>query len=93
MIIRQAVKSNRPLPNRIENSPSLLPGLELYYIGFLSLDSSRQMGFQIGPISWITIHTYCEAMELDEYQTEAMHHHISAMDLEYLKHQAKKAKK
>lgn len=91
-IIKQAVKSGLPIPNRIENAPSIAPGLELYYLGFLRLNSSRQMGFSIGPISWLTIEQYCDANDLDDFQREAMHHHIVAMDTAYLKIQAKKAK-
>jgi len=91
-IIKQAMKSGLPIPSRIENAPSIWPGLELYYLGFLELNSSRQIGFQLGPIPWLSIEQYSKAKELDEEQTEAMHFHIGEMDKAYLKHQAKKSK-
>lgn len=81
-----------PLPEKIQNAPSLKPGLELYYLGFMDLMASRSTGMSAGPIWWDTIQTYCEAKGLDEDQTDAMHQHIKALDQEYLKHMNKKTK-
>ncbi len=92
MIVQQSIKAGWDLPDKIKNAPSLLPGLELYYNGFLDLQASRQMGFGAGPIWWKTIQEYCEHMELDVEQTEAMHQHVKAMDTVYLKDLAKKNK-
>ena len=91
-IIGQAVKSGLPLPDRIENAPSIWPGLELYYIGFIELTTSRQIGMGIGPIPWVVIEQYCALKDLDEEQREAMHYHIIEMDTVYLKHMQKKTK-
>ena len=92
-IIRQAVRSGLPLPDRIQNAPSILPGLELYYIGFLDLTSSRSLGgFGIGPIPWLAIEQYSQVMELDEDQRFAMHHHVAEMDKAYIRHMQKKNK-
>jgi len=93
-IIQQAVRSGLPLPERIQNAPSILPGLELYYIGFLDLTSSRSFGggFGMGPIPWLAIEQYCQVMELDDDQRVAMHHHVTEMDKAYIKHMQKKNK-
>ena len=91
-IIKQAMRSGLPIPSRIENAPSIWPGLELYYLGFLELNSSRQIGMQLGPIPWLAIEQYAQAKELDDDQKEAMHYHISEMDRSYLKIQGKKNK-
>lgn len=92
-IIVQAVRSGHPIPDRIQNSPSILPGLELYYIGFLDLNSSRPLGFSgVGPIPWSVVEDYCVKKELDEEQNEAMHHHIGELDKAYIKRQQKKNK-
>lgn len=56
----------------------------------MDLEASRQIGMGAGPIWWDTIQTYCERLELDEEQTEAMHHHIKEMDKVYMKNLAKK---
>ena len=81
-----------PLPEKIQNAPSLKPGLELYYLAFMDLMASRTIGMAAGPIWWSTVQTYCDAKVLSESQTEAMHHHIKAMDTVYLKHISKKTK-
>jgi hypothetical protein len=90
MIIEQAAKHGLPLPEKIQNAPSLLPGLELYYIGFTDLINSRNVGMGVSPIWWGTIQDYCDRKKLDEEQTEAMHHHIKAMDGVYLNLSQKK---
>lgn len=92
MIIKQAMSHGLPLPEKIQNAPSLRPGLELYYIAFQDLMASRPSGMSAGPIWWTTIQEYCDKNVLDESQTEAMHYHIKAMDTVYLKHLNKKTK-
>ena len=92
MIIKQSARSGLPLPEKIENSPSILPGLELYYKGFLDLHTSRPSGFDLGSIPWLAIEQYCQIMKLDADQTEAMHHHIVEMDKVFLKHHKRKNK-
>ena len=86
------MKHGLPLPEKIENAPSLWPGLELYYIGFMDLMASRQMGMGVGPITWGTIQEYCDKKGLDSEQTEAMHSHIRDMDQVYITHAQKKTK-
>lgn len=81
-----------PLPERIQNAPSLLPGLDLYFLGFEDLKSSRMTGFGPGPIWWGTIQEYCEKKGLSEEQTFAMHFHINVLDSEYLQFMSKKHK-
>ena len=89
-IIEQCIRAGWSLPEKIANAPSILPGLELYYIGFIDLMSSRQVGMAPGPIWWTTIQEYCEKRQLDEDQTDTMHIHISALDALYLKQATKK---
>lgn len=92
MIIEQAAKHGLPLPEKIQNAPSLLPGLELYYIGFMDLMASRHVGMGVGPIWWGTVQDYCERKGLDEEQSEAMQYHVKAMDSVYIKYSQKKNK-
>lgn len=85
------MRENRPLPDRIQNAPSLWPGLELYYGAFMDLMSTREIGFGgIGPIGWDKVQMYAQAMGMDADQTEALHHHINAMDSHYIAHYNKK---
>lgn len=79
-----------PLPKRIAEAPELERGLELYYTGFWDLASSRAT--PEGPIGWEAIVQYCERLELDEEQTEAMVHHVQDMDTAFQKHHAEAAR-
>jgi hypothetical protein len=89
--MEQCLREGLPFPEKIQNAPDLLTGLELYYLGFVELSDSRQIGMAMGPIPWKVIHDYCEAHHLDEDQTEEMHHHIREMDAVYLEfHRRKK---
>ena len=90
--MEQCLRENIPFPDKIANAPSLLAGLELYYLGFMALSDSRQMGMGVGSISRKTIHDYCEAYEIVGDQKEEMHHHIKEMDSAYLEFQNKKKK-
>jgi len=84
------MKAGHDLPSRIQNAPSLLPGLELYYLGFMDLMSSRIVGMGISPIWWDLVEYYCQRKDLDAEQTDSMHYHIGAMDSVYMKHMSKK---
>lgn len=85
------MRENRPLPDRIQNAPSLWPGLELYYTAFMDLMSTRQIGFSgIGPIGWDKIQLYARECGMDADQTEALHNHIQAMDSHYMAYYNKK---
>ena len=79
-----------PLPDRIQNAPSLMPGLELYYEAFMDLMTSRSTGFGNGPIWWKTVQDYAKDNEFSDDQREDLHYHIREMDTVYMKHLAKK---
>lgn len=89
--MEQCAKIGWELPDSIQNAPELNQGLELYLGAFFDLQASRQLGMSAGPIWWDTIQNYCDRNGLDVEQTEAMHHHIQAMDTVYLKHLQKKS--
>ena len=57
----------------------------------MDISDSRQIGMGLGPIPWVVVHEYCNALELDDDQREAMHHHIRAMDGAFLEHNRKKS--
>lgn len=46
----------------------------------------------LGPIWWETVQYYADKKGFDEEQTEALHHHIRALDTVYLKHMQPKKK-
>ncbi len=91
-IIAQALRTNRPIPEKLRNAPRLMTGLDLYYDAFMDLTSCRTMGFGMGQIPWTTINDYAVANKFSEEQTEDLLHHIRFMDHAYLDHWNKKQK-
>jgi len=89
------MRENRPLPDRIKNAPSLLPGLELYYGAFMDLMSTRKIGDMggIAPIGWDIIQYYGICNDLNADQMEALHYHLREMDGYYISHYNKKNSK
>ena len=90
MILQQAARSNKPVPERIKNAPRLLPGLDFYFEAFMHLTSCRESGWGVGPIPWTAIIRYCDEIGLQGDQREDMVHHIEVMDKAYIDHQNKK---
>jgi len=82
----------KPLPERIQNAPDLLHGLELYFEAFLELNTCRPMGWGPAPIPSFYIDEFCRKHELDEEESEDMQYHIRLMDQAFLKHVARKKK-
>lgn len=85
-IARQAYVNRHPLPDRIENAPKLLPGLELYLVAVLDLDSERLEG----QIPWSSIAHYSDFYGFDEWQSEDLFYFVRALDGVILDRRAKK---
>jgi len=90
--MEQAAKFGTPLPPVIRDAPDLRFGLELFYTAFFELSSCRTIGMSDGPIPWLAIDEYCKRNEIGGEQRDALFHHTRAMDIAYLKHQAKQSK-
>lgn len=82
----------KPLPDKIQNAPQILLGLDLYYFAFLDLTADRRLGFGAGPIPWASRQLYAEKNDLSEEQTEDLHFFITTMDKAYLEYFEEKAK-
>lgn len=91
LIIDQCLREGIPLPDKIANAPTLLPGLELFFVAFLELTDDRKSGMSIGRIPWSVIRMWAKEHDLDEDQTEELHFQISRMDFKYIEyHNSKK---
>lgn len=80
------MRERLPLPDRMQNAPSLLLGLHIYYQAFLDLTSCRMLGLSEGPIPWLATQQYCDMLKLDDEMRDDMHYHIREMDNAYLKY-------
>lgn len=85
-IAKQAVQAGKEIPDRIKNAPSLEIGLDLYLSAFFDLESDRQIGFGIGPISWSVVNEYTKANQFDDEQRQKLQRYVKAMDSVYLSH-------
>lgn len=88
--MEQCLREGLSFPDKISKAPDLLPGLELFYLSFMTLSDSRQLGTGLGPIPWKVVHDYCVAYEIVGEQKEEMHHHIKQLDSAYLEHANRK---
>lgn len=86
------MRDGLPLPQRIQNAPSLAFGMQLYYGAFFELSTCRQASMSLGPIPWTAIKDYAIAHELDEEQTEDLFHFVRVLDNEYLRRENAKAR-
>ena len=92
-IIEQCYRQKLPLPEKIQNAPELLLGLELFYIAFMNLTSCRTQGYGTeGPIGWLQISEYCLIHGIIGEQRDDLIYHVQKMDEVYLKFKAKKLK-
>jgi hypothetical protein len=91
-MIRECFRRKRPLPERIQNAPELLTGLELYFEAFIELNTCRSTGWSPGPIPAWCIDEYSCRLNLTEDEAEDLLYHIRKMDAAFLEHIAKKNK-
>ena len=89
-IIEQCMRERLPLPDRMQNAPSLLPGLHMYYQAFLDLTSCRMLGISEGPIPWTATQQYAVILELNDEMRDDLHYYIREMDNAYLKYKKSK---
>jgi len=92
-VLTDAIRTRRPIPDRIANAPTLQPGLALFYLAFQDLSSERQVGQTLGAIPWSAIDRYCRRYGIRGEQYEDMHYHITRLDRVYLEWYAEKRKR
>lgn len=92
-IVAQSARDGTPLPDKIANAPTLLPGLDLYYTAFFDLSPSRSFGMAAGPIPWGAIAQYAAYYQFDLDQEEELFYFVRHLDNEYLRHEHSKIKR
>lgn len=89
-IIDQADRTGMELPEKLQNAPEVELGLGIFYDAFWDLDTCR---FELGPIPWTAIFTYCEQYEIYGEQREDMFFYVMEMDKAYLDFKSKQIKR
>jgi hypothetical protein len=92
-LIADLSRAGQPLPEKIQNAPTLLLGLEFYYNAFQDLSSCRSVGMGLGPIPWTAMNDYCRSYGIRGEQREDFFHHVSALDDKYREYVNKEAEK
>lgn len=85
IMIQQALREGRPLPDKIENKPELKLGSYFYLQAFLDLDSERINGMDIGQIPHSKIRDYAKWACANEEVEYCLLHHIKVMDADHIK--------
>jgi hypothetical protein len=63
-------------------------------MAFLDLTTCREVGYAVGPITWMTLQRYAEVYEVEGEQREDLFYHVQKLDEAYLKwSRAKEEKK
>ena len=81
----------RPIPNRMREAPQLELGLELYYQGFIEVNTERPAGFGVAPIPIKAMRSWARENGLDAEQEESFVYLASEMDRVLMKHLEKKS--
>lgn len=91
LIVEQALRQKKPIPDVIANKPRLLPGLEFYFLAFNALSSCRETGFGVGRIPWTAAREYADYYGLSKADFSRLWDLICRMDSVYINHSAEKA--
>jgi hypothetical protein len=91
-IAKQAIQNGMPIPDRIQNAPGLIPGLEIFLGAFFELDSERTHSNGVTMIPASKIHDWADRYRLSDEMREDMIHHIRWMDSDHCRRVAEKQK-
>lgn len=90
-IARQHYRAHRKLPDKIENAPKLLAGLQAYLTAYLNLDRERAIGYAgKEPIKQRDMIEYAERNGYDEDQVDRLVELLTRVDNAYLSRLASK---
>lgn len=76
----------------LPTKPTLSPSLSLYYDAFFDLSTTRQTGFGISFISWLSVRQYAQYQDFDAFSTYFLHRVVKALDPIYVEHYANESK-
>lgn len=92
-MIQAAFKRGQPLPERIQNAPSLDHELFPVLIAFWQLSTTRQMGSgSVGPIPWTAVNDWAIRHGLEDDVFDYLLSLIHGIDDTYLNHLNQKSK-
>ena len=88
-ILKQSIRHNTPVPEKILNAPVLDLGLEFFYVAFQHLLTCKSFN---GVIPYTDIEAFATANDVVGEQRDDLHYHIRALDNWYSEWSEKKSK-
>lgn len=79
------IKLRLPIPKKIQDAPSLSPGLELYWDAFEALNTCRSGMSGDGPIPWLAVRRYADHCDMDGQECDDLWFFMQRMDEAYQK--------
>ena len=89
-ILDACARTREPIPEKIQNRPVLLPGLEFYLQAWQELGYDRPLGFGVGPIPTASFRSYVHDMDMDDDDAERFHFIVREVDNFFVGHANKK---
>ena len=74
----------------LDNRPSLMPHLSVYWDAFHSLRYDRQIGMAVGPIPWSSLDRYAQRYDVGDFSV--FEGHLRAMERVQMEWDAKAVK-
>jgi hypothetical protein len=75
------MREGLPIPKKIASSPSVLPGLEIFWQAFIKLEYEISIGMEgARRISWNSIHNYCLTNEIFGELASDVEYHVRALE-------------
>jgi len=71
------------LPGQWQDKPELTDREEWFFEAFFELNTTRSLGFGIGPIPWTALLAYSQEMGLCDDEFDEFRYLITALDTEY----------
>lgn len=82
--------SGEPIPQKIQDKPSLGPGLEFYLSAWQELSYDRPVGFGLGPIPSASLRAYTQDLGMCEDESDRFIFIVREVDNFFVAHSAKK---
>lgn len=92
-IIEQCYRSGLPLPQRIQNAPQLLPGLEFFLSAWVELSPDRPVAMSEGFIPMASMVAFSKLYELSQEETKELIFFVRELDKVYIEKRQKDQKR
>lgn len=83
-IVKQAIRCNQPIPERILNAPQLDNNLVFYFDAWFDLNTERPSGWSIQRIPWSAIVEYARFYDCTQQEMDKLLYLIKEIDVAHI---------